>query len=79
MTKIYFLAFLALLVFVAVSAQEQEQEQVKETILDLQFENPEEYDCSTNGCRKVCERVKRPDGFCFMGKCLCILNVAENN
>ncbi|KAL2722465.1 drosomycin-like [Vespula squamosa] len=60
MAKIYFLAFLALLVFVAVSAQE-EQEQEKGTVLDVQLQNPEEYGwpCSAGGsplCKIVLDR-----------------------
>ncbi|KAL2722466.1 drosomycin-like [Vespula squamosa] len=63
MAKIYFLAFLALLVFVAVSAQE-EQEQEKGTVLDVQLQNPEEYGwpCSAGGnsaCNKFCRSLRR--------------------
>ncbi|KAL2741881.1 drosomycin [Vespula maculifrons] len=77
MAKIYFLAFLALLVFVAVSAEEQEQEQLKGTVLDLQLENPEEYGwpCSAGGnslCTRVCRTLGRTLGVCNKaGTCVC--------
>ncbi|KAL2722463.1 drosomycin-like [Vespula squamosa] len=74
MAKIYFLAFLALLVFVAVSAQE---EQDKGPALDMQFENAEEYSspCVTGGnnlCNRYCRSKGHRFGSCTRAKkCLC--------
>ncbi|KAF7399299.1 hypothetical protein HZH68_007891 [Vespula germanica] len=71
MAKIYFLAFLALLVFIAVSAQE---EQDKGPALDI---NEEEYrgPCSTGGnalCNRYCKIRGSRFGSCTSAKkCLC--------
>nr|KAF7423289.1 hypothetical protein H0235_008572 [Vespula pensylvanica] len=76
MAKIYFLAFLALLVFIAVSAQE---EQDKEFVLDVQYENAKEYrwPCSTGGdslCRQYCWNKGKRFGSCIAtGHCLCFI------
>ncbi|KAF7396302.1 hypothetical protein HZH66_007164 [Vespula vulgaris] len=71
MAKIYFLAFLALLVFIAVSAQE---EQDMGPALDI---NEEEYSwpCSTGGnalCSRYCRTRGGRFGSCTAAKkCLC--------
>ncbi|KAL2722462.1 drosomycin-like [Vespula squamosa] len=75
MTKIYFFAFLALLVFVAVSAQEEEG------ILDLQSENSEKFfsvcDRGIRVCDRLCKKRGKKMGFCGMdGLCKCLGNFA---
>ncbi|KAF7399300.1 hypothetical protein HZH68_007892 [Vespula germanica] len=75
MAKIYFLAFLALFVFVAVAAQE---EQNKELVLDVQLGNPEKYfsPCSAGEnrlCNQHCKSKGKRFGACNShGVCVCI-------
>ncbi|KAF7396301.1 drosomycin-like [Vespula maculifrons] len=78
MTKIYFLAFLALLVFVAVSAQEEEAD------LDVQLKNSEKFfsvcDRGVRFCDKLCKKRGNKIGVCGIdGLCKCLGFLAEDN
>ncbi|KAL2722464.1 drosomycin-like [Vespula squamosa] len=75
MAKIYFLAFVALLIFVAVSAQE---EQDKEPVLNEQLGDPKEYfsPCTAGEnriCNQYCKNKGKRFGACNShGICVCI-------